>query len=100
MCTPELPKSYVRFESGGWSTSSTEAMLAMLSPTRSAKERRPAAPRGLQVEGGKDRPGPLPQWKMFSLLKIVEGIEVLPGAVTFHMGTNYGGSFDSIVASL
>ena len=37
---------------------------------------------------------------MFSLLKIVEGIEVLPGAVTFHMGTNYGGSFDSIVASL
>lgn len=55
---------------------------------------------GLQVSGGSDRPSPLPQWKAFSLAKMVTGVELLAQGTPFHPGTDYRSQFDSIVASL
>lgn len=55
---------------------------------------------GLQVGGGSDRPGPLPQWKAFSLAKIVSSIELLEPSTVFHSTADYSTQFDRIVASI
>jgi hypothetical protein len=53
----------------------------------------------LQVGGGSDRPSPQPQWKAFSLAKMITGVE-LGEHVPFHDGRDYPRSFDRIVSSL